>query len=81
MLKQKKPRRASYEFLPKKEKNYVDLMKAEYLLKALEDGNGEAFNRYIGIIQDYKDIHGRISEDWQEILNLPLILFKAATKE
>jgi hypothetical protein len=80
MLKERKPRRARYEFVGRTEQSYIDQMKAEYLLASLERGNVRGFNNYIGIIQDYVDCYpdAVISKDWKEILELPYTLFNAA---
>jgi hypothetical protein len=80
MLRVKKPRRARYEFVGHTEQSYIGLMKAEYLLNALENGNVRAFIHYLGIIQDYVDVYpdAPISDDWKEILKLPYILFNTA---
>jgi hypothetical protein len=79
-LKKKFERKARYSFLWSTEKHYVDHMKAEYLLDALERGNVAAFTHYVALIQDYVEVYpeAKISKDWQEILELPYTIYNAA---
>jgi hypothetical protein len=73
----KKPR---YQFLSKKQREAVDWASADLLLDLLESGNVGPFNTIIGVIQDLKDVAGRVSADHERCLRLPLMLFKEAVK-
>ena len=48
------------------------------LLELLESGDIGTFNSIIGVIQDLKDITGRISADQENCLRMPLVPFEAA---
>jgi hypothetical protein len=58
----------------------VDFATEELLLRALEAGHVRIFNSVIGLIQDLKDVTGKVSADHEKCLRLPLILFDAAVK-
>ena len=73
----KKPR---YQFLSRKQREAVDWATEKLLLDLLESGDVRAFNTIIGVIQDLKDVAGRVSEDQERCLRLPLMLFEAAVK-
>jgi hypothetical protein len=73
----KKPR---YQFLSKRERQAVDFATEELLLQLLEAGEVRIFNCIIGLIQDLKDVTGKISADHEKCLRLPLILFEAAVR-
>ncbi len=79
-IKTRKARRARYEFVGHTEQSYIDQMKAEYLLNALDSGNVRGFIHYVAIIQDYVDVYpdSKISPEWAEILSLPYVLYNAA---
>ena len=73
----KKPR---YQFLSRKQREAIDWATEKLLLDLLESGEVGAFNTIIGVIQDLKDVAGRVSEDQERCLRLPLVLFEAAVK-
>ena len=73
----KKPR---YQFLSRKQREAIDWATEKLLLDLLESGEVGAFNTIIGVIQDLKDVAGRVSEDQERCLRLPLMLFEAAVK-
>jgi len=73
-------RKPRYQFLSRKQKEAVDWADQRLLLGLLESGDVGAFNTILGVIQDLKDVAGRVSEDQEKCLRLPIILFKAATK-
>ena len=69
----KKPR---YQFLSKRERQTVNFATEELLLRALEAGEVRIFNSLIGLIQDLKDVTGKVSADHEKCLRLPLALLK-----
>jgi hypothetical protein len=71
----KKPR---YQFLSRKQREAIDWASEKLLLELLECGDVTTFNAIIGVIQDLKDVAGRVSEDQERCLRLPLVLFEAA---
>ena len=73
----KKPR---YQFLSRKQREAIDWASEKLMLDLLESGDVAAFNTIIGVIQDLKDVAGRVSEDQERCLRLPLMLFEAAVK-
>jgi hypothetical protein len=73
----KKPR---YQFLSKKEKVAIDWVNEQLLLELLESGDVGTFNTIIGVIQDLKDVSGRVSADHERCRRLPLVLFEAAMR-
>ena len=73
-------RKPYYQFLSKKEKDAIDWATEKLLLDLLESGEVGAFNEIIGVIQDLKNVAGRVSEDQERCLRLPLVLFEAAVK-
>jgi hypothetical protein len=73
----KKPR---YQFLSRKQREAIDWATEKLLLDLLESGDVAAFNTIIGVIQDLKDVAGRVSEDQERCLRLPLVIFEAAVK-
>ena len=74
----KKPR---YQFLSRKQREAIDWATEKLLLDLLESGDVAAFNTIIGVIQDLKDVAGRVSEDQERCLRLPLVLFEALVKQ
>lgn len=73
-------RKPRYQFLSRKQREAVDWADQRLLLGLLETGDVGAFNTILGVIQDLKDVTGRVSEDQEKCLRLPIILFRAATK-
>ena len=73
-------RKPRYQFLSRKQREAIDWATEKLLLDLLESGNVAAFNTIIGVIQDLKDVAGRLSEDQERCLRLPLMLFEAAVK-
>jgi hypothetical protein len=73
----KKPR---YQFLSRKQREAIDWASEKLLLELLESGDVTTFNTIIGVIQDLKDVAGRVSTDQERCLRLPLVLFEAALK-
>jgi hypothetical protein len=71
-------RRPRYQFLPKKERDAIDWATEKLLLDLLESGDVSTFNTIIGVIQDLKDVTGRVSAEQERCLRLPLVLFEAA---
>jgi hypothetical protein len=71
-------RKPRYQFLSKKQREAIDWATEKLLLDLLESGDVAAFNTIIGVIQDLKDVAGRVSEDQERCLRLPLMLFEAA---
>ena len=73
-------RKPRYQFLSRKQREAIDWATDRLLLDLLESGDVAAFNTIIGVIQDLKDVTGRISADQEKCLRLPLVLFEAAVK-
>jgi hypothetical protein len=73
----KKPR---YQFLSRKQREAIDWATESLLLDLLQSGDVTTFNTIIGVIQDLKDLTGRVSADQEKCLRLPLVLFEAAVK-
>ena len=73
-------RKPRYQFLSKKQREAIDWATEKLLLDLLESGDVGAFNTIIGVIQDLKDVAGRVTEDQERCLRLPLVLFEAAVK-
>ena len=73
-------RKSRYQFLSRKQREAIDWATEKLLLDLLESGDAGAFNTIIGVIQDLKDVAGRVSEDHERCLRLPLVLFKEAIK-
>jgi hypothetical protein len=73
-------KKSRYQFLSRKEREAVDFVTDDLMLGLLESGDVKTFNTIIGVLQDLKDIAGRVSTDQEKCLRLPIILFKAATK-
>ena len=73
-------RKPYYQFLSKKEKDAIDWATEKLLLDLLESGEVGAFNEIIGVIQDLKNVAGRVSEDQERCLRLPLALCEAAVR-
>jgi hypothetical protein len=71
-------RKPRYQFLSRKQREAIDCATEKLLLDLLESGDMAAFNTIIGVIQDLKDVAGRLSEDQERCLRLPLVLFEAA---
>ena len=74
----KKPR---YQFLSRKQQEVIDWASEKLLLEVLESGDVTTFNTIIGVIQDLKDVAGRVSADQEKCLRLPLLLFEAALRK
>ena len=73
-------RKPRYQFLSRKQREAIDWATEKLLLDLLESGDVGAFNTIIGVIQDLKDVAGRVTEDQERCLRLPLVLFEAAVK-
>ena len=73
-------RKPRYQSLSKKQREAIDWATEKLLLDLLESGDVGAFNTIIGVIQDLKDVAGRVSEDQARCLRLPLVLFEAAVR-
>jgi hypothetical protein len=73
-------RKPRYQFLSRKQREAVDWGTETLLLDLLESGDVGAFNTIIGVIQDLKDVAGRVSADQEKCLRLPLVLFAAAVR-
>ena len=73
-------RKSRYQFLSRKEREAIDFINEELMLGLLESGDVSTFNTIIGVIQDLKDVAGRMSEDHERCLRLPLVLFEATMK-
>jgi hypothetical protein len=73
-------RKPRYQFLSRKEREAIDWVNERLLLELLESGDVGTFNTIIGVIQDLKDVAGRVSEDHERCLRLPLVLFTAAVQ-
>jgi hypothetical protein len=73
-------RKPRYQFLSRKQREAIDWATERLLLDLLESGDVTTFNTIIGVIQDLKDVAGRVSEDQERCLRLPLVLFEAAVK-
>ena len=73
-------RKPRYQFLSRKQREAVDFATEKLLLDLLESGDVGAFNTIIGVIQDLKDVAGRVSAEQERCLRLPLVLFEAAVK-
>ena len=73
-------RKPRYQFLSRKQREAIDWATEKLLLDLLESGDVAAFNTIIGVIQDLKDVAGRVREDHERCLRLPLVLFEAAVK-
>jgi hypothetical protein len=74
-------RKPRYQFLSRKQRDAIDWATEKLLLDLLESGDVAAFNTIIGVIQDLKDVAGRVSKDQERCLRLPLVLFEAALKQ
>lgn len=73
-------RKSRYQFLSRKQREAIDWATEKLLLDLLESGDVAAFNTIIGVIQDLKDVAGRVSEDQERCLRLPLVLFETAVR-
>jgi hypothetical protein len=73
-------RKPRYQFLSRKQREAIDWVSEKLLLDLLESGDVAAFDAIIGVIRDLKDVAGRVSEDQERCLRLPLVLFEAAVK-
>jgi len=73
-------RKPRYQFLSRRQREAIDWASEKLLLDLLESGDVTTFNTIIGVIQDLKDVAGRVSEDQERCLRLPLLLFEAALK-
>jgi len=73
-------RKPRYQFLSRKQREAIDWASEKLLLDLLESGEVGAFNTIIGVIQDLKEVAGRVSADQERCLRLPLMLFEAAVK-
>lgn len=72
-------RKSRYQFLSRKERQAIDFVTADLLLGLLESRDVSTFNTIIGVIQDLKDVAGRVSGEHERCLRLPLVLLEAAT--
>jgi hypothetical protein len=73
-------RKSRYQFLSRKEREAIDFVTEGLLIGVLESGDVGTFNTIIGVIQDLKDVTGRVSADQEKCLRLSLVLFEAAVK-
>ena len=73
-------RKPSYQFLSRKQREAIDWATERLLLDLLESGDVGTFNTIIGVIQDLKDVAGRVSAEQERCLRLPLVLFEVAVK-
>ena len=73
-------RKPRYQFLSRKQREAIDWATEKLLLDLLESGDFATFNTIIGVIQDLKDMTGRVSEDQERCLRLPLRLLEAAVR-
>lgn len=73
-------RKPRYQFLSRKQREAIDWASEKLLLDLLVSGDVTTFNTIIGVIQDLKDVAGRVSDDQERCLRLPLVLFEAAVK-
>lgn len=71
-------RKPQYQFLTRKQKEAVNWADERLMLGLLGSGDVEAFNKILSIIQDLKDVTGRVSEDHERCLRLPMELFAIA---
>jgi hypothetical protein len=63
------PRKPTYVFLPKKEKQVIDFVDVELVIKGMEDNQVEPIVELLGIIANLKRIGGQISEAQQHALD------------
>ena len=73
-------RKPRYQFISRKQQEAIDWANPELLLEVLQSGDVGTFNTIVGVIQDLKDVTGRVSDDQERCLQLPKILFEAALK-
>ena len=73
-------RKSRYQLLPRRERYAIDLVTPGLLFKVLECGEVRTFNTIIGVLQDLKDVGGRLNQDQEKCLRLTLVLFQAAVK-
>ena len=73
-------RKPRYQFLSREQREAIDWATDRLLLDLLGSGEVGAFNTIVGVIQDLKDVAGRVSEDQERCLRMPLALFEAAVK-
>jgi len=73
-------RKPRHQFLARKQREAIDWATEMLLLGLLETGQVGAINTIIGVIQNLKEVAGRVSEDQEWCLRLPLVLFEAAVK-
>ena len=74
-------RKPRYQFISRKQQEAIDWANPKLLLEVLESGDVGTFNTIVGVIQDLKDVTGRVSGDQERCLQLPLLLLEAALKE
>jgi hypothetical protein len=74
-------RKPRYQFLSRKQQEVIDWASEKLLLEVLESGDVATFNTIIGVIQDLKDVAGRVSADQEKCLQLPLLLLEAALRK
>ncbi len=73
-------RKPRYQFLSTKQREAIDWATEKLLLDLLESGDVGTLNTIIGVIQDLKDVAGRVSADQERCLRLPVVLFETAVK-
>jgi hypothetical protein len=56
-------RKPHYQFLSRKEREAIDWVNEQLMLELLESGDVGTINTIIGVIQDLKDVTGRVSAD------------------
>jgi len=71
-------RKPHYQFLTRKQREAIDWADERLMRGLLESGDVAAFNTILGVIQDLKEVTGRVSEDHEKCLQLPLALFHQA---
>jgi hypothetical protein len=74
-------RKPHYQFLSRKEREAIDWVNEQLMLELLESGDVGTINTIIGVIQDLKDVTGRVSADQERCLRLPSVLFEAAVRQ
>ena len=73
-------RKPRYQFLSRKQQEVIDWASEKLLLELLDSGDFTTFNTIIGVIQDMKDVCGRVSAEQERCLRLPLLLLEAAVR-
>ena len=60
-------RKPRYQFLSRKQREAIDWANEGLLLDLLESGDVTTFNTIIGVIQDLKDVAGRVIDDQERV--------------